>query len=69
VSGAAAIWDWLPTWIRATLWLAAAAIVDGLFNALTTGQIKVDPVWVPIINVLLVAVRDFIRSRTQPQGA
>lgn len=60
-----ALLDRLPTWLKAAAWLAAAAFVDAVFNAATTGQVKVSPEWVPLINVALVAVRDYLRSRAK----
>lgn len=58
-----ALLDRLPTYVKAAIWIAVAAAADAVWNGVTTGAVKVDPAWVPVINIALVALRDFARAR------
>jgi hypothetical protein len=50
-------------------WIAASAAVDALVNALTTGQVKVDPLYVPLINIALFYAKEFLKAhREQKEG-
>lgn len=59
--------DSLPTWLKVVLWQVAGAAIDAVYNQITAGNMHVDPQWIPVWNVILVAARDFIRSK-QSEG-
>lgn len=58
-----AVLDRIPSVIKVALWIGLAAAMDAVLHAVVTGTVAVDPVHVPIINIVLVAIRDFARSR------
>lgn len=52
----------LPT-LKVVAWIAASAAVDAVITALRTGQVEVDPVLLPAVNVALFYVAKLLEGR------
>lgn len=50
--------------LKVLLWIVASAAVNALWNALQTGEWKVDPQWVPVINLLFYYAKELLKART-----
>lgn len=58
-------YDSLPRAIRVAVWVAIAGAVTAIGSAITNGQIPVNPATVGIVNVVLVAIKDFANKRAE----
>ena len=59
----------VPESVKVLAWIVAAAAVDAVYNAVTTGQAKIDPLWVPVINLALFYAKELVKAHRNRKGA
>lgn len=68
MNGVLALYDRLPRWLTVLWWVGVSAVVSAAINDVQTGVIAVNPVYVPFVNVALVAAKDFANSQQNKVG-
>lgn len=58
----------LPT-LKVVAWIAASAAVDALITAARTGQLEVDPVLLPLVNVALFYAAKLLGGRKPAEAS